>query len=360
MWAPTRSMRPRGASPKCGPACASNVSGLARTSISSGGPSGCPWRWTGARGQGGGVAGDVGRALLRHSPRRRAGDAAADALPRRFQPRRMARAIRTPSPSSRTCGGRRSAARSTFGLTYEAQTERRPTAAGGLRPRLARTRRGALRLARPNGNGARELDEFVLESSPYEGEYARTFVSTDRLLGVATIRARARSVSTRRGSALRRSCARVLAPRHPRRRRAEHRARRVAPLPARPAPLPRARPDRSAGASAPRTDLSLWRGAPRAAASTSAPPSRARRRPLERHERRRLRTLRAEGRYRPSDALTARVVLTDEANTAESDRFASRRYRIDGRGASTPRSAGSRARSIALQRRRRRVPPHRP
>ena len=216
-------------------------------------------------------------------------------------------------------------------MAYEAQTERRPVQQEvyvRVSPDLAEARyvwRDA------NGNGARDLDEFIVETTPYEGEYARTFVATDALRGVATVRARARvglDPSRLTSSAWLRPVSL--------RATLDVDEQSTAPDAWRLYVLDLSRfltPGLTVnGRLRTAADASLWRDHRRGGLDLGVALTRSLAGLAIGTEARRLLTLRAEGRYRPSDALTARLVATTERNEAESDRFASRRYRIDALG----------------------------
>ncbi len=218
-----------------------------------------------------------------------------------------------------------------LGLTYDAQTERRPQQQEvyvRVSPELAEARyvwRDA------NGNGARDLDEFVLETAPYEGEYARTFVSTDRLLGVATVRARARlGLDPQRftdAPLLRPVSLRATLDVDEQSTAGD--AWRLYVLDLRRFLVPGVTVSgRLRGAA----DVSLWRDHRRGGLDVGAVLARSQSSLAGGDERRRVRTFRVEGRLRPGGGLLGRMVATDERNEAESDRFATRRYRIDARG----------------------------
>jgi hypothetical protein len=77
--------------------------------------------------------------------------------------------------------------------------------------------------------------------------------------------------------------------------------------------------------------VTLWPGARRGSLDLGAALIRTQTRLATGDERRRLRTLRADGHMRLVEPLRLRLVLLAEGNAAESDRFASRRYRIESR-----------------------------
>jgi hypothetical protein len=221
-------------------------------------------------------------------------------------------------------------------ITYDAQTERRPTLQEvyvRISPELAEAR---YVWRDRDGDGARDLDEFILETTPFEGEYARTLVPTDSLAGVATVRVRAR---------LGLDPARIVAPdatpplRWLRgvtmRTTLEADEQSRAPDAWRLYVLDLSRFLDEAltvsGRLRAAHDVTLWPGARRGSLDLGAALIRTQTRLATGDERRRLRTLRADGHMRLVEPLRLRLVLLAEGNAAESDRFASRRYRIESR-----------------------------
>lgn len=189
-----------------------------------------------------------------------------------------------------------------------------------------------------NGNGVRDLDEFLPETTPYEGTYARAFLPTDSLDAVASVQARFRLTldparlwrsdslgGWRRW--LRRVVARTTLDVDDKNRDAD---------PARIYALDPRRLLREAtslnGRMRIAQDLTLGRGA-RATLDLGLSRSRSLARLSSGVESRTVSTARADGRYRISRPLTARLLLVRDENDAASDRFATRRYRIRSDGA---------------------------
>lgn len=222
-------------------------------------------------------------------------------------------------------------------VDYEAQTERTPQLQElyvRVTPEIAEAR---YVWQDRDGDGARDLDEFLQETTPYEGTYARTFVPTDTLVGVAGVQARIRLAldpSRALGAApsgLARALANVSA-----RTTLDVDEQSREPDPWRLYVLDLRRFQRPgvtiSGRMRVAQDVSLFRRSRRFGLDVGAALLRSRSNLASGEEARRLRTFRAEGRYRPSPVLGLRALGQAEANIAESDRFATRRYRIDSRG----------------------------
>ncbi|MBE2185619.1 MAG: hypothetical protein IAE99_02460 [Rhodothermales bacterium] len=199
-----------------------------------------------------------------------------------------------------------------------------------------------------NGNGVKDLDEFLPETTPYEGTYARAFLPTDSLDGVASVQARFRlsldpSRLWRSDSLggwrrwLRQVSARTTLDVDDKNRDAD---------PVRIYALDPSRLLRGATTLSGRMrvaqELSLGRGT-RATLDLGLSRSRSLSRLSSGVESRTVTAVRADTRYRIRRPLTARLLLVRDENDAASDRFATRRYRIrsDGVDASLAWSSGS-------------------
>ena len=219
-------------------------------------------------------------------------------------------------------------------LAYTAQTERTPRLQEvfvRVGPDLAEAR---YVWDDRDGDGARDLDEFVPEASAYEGEYARTFVPTDTLVGVAGVAARVRvgfepGRLVGAGGGGWRRLARGLALRTT--LDVDEKSRD--PDPWRLYVLDLTRFQRGGTTVTGRLrlaqDVSVFRDSRRGGLDFAAALVRSRSALAGGDEARRLVTLSAAGRYRASEAVTLRLTLGREASEAESDRFAARRYRIE-------------------------------
>ncbi len=217
---------------------------------------------------------------------------------------------------------------------YEAQTQRTPRLQEiyvRLSPELAEAQ---YVWQDSNGNGVPELDEFVLETTPYEGQYARTYVPSDTLVGVINVQARLRlgldpsrlwaqpagawqrwlqNVSTRTTVDIQEKST-------------DEDLARIYLLDLRRYLDPVTTQN---GRIRVGQEVFLFRGATRYGLDLSGSTLRGRNRLAGETESRRLETYRAEGRYRPVQALGLRVVLEREQNAATSARYASRRYDIE-------------------------------
>ena len=220
-----------------------------------------------------------------------------------------------------------------FDMDYQAQTQRTPQLQEiyvRVGPDLAEAQ---YVWQDANGNGLPDLDEFVPETTPFEGEYARTYVPSDTLVGVIGVEARfrlgldpSRFVGADAGG-WRRWLARVS-------------TRTTLDVQER-----SSNPDLAAfylldlrqfldpvytqnGRIRVGQDVFLFRGAGRYGLDLSASLLRGRNRLAGETEARRLETYRAEGRYRPATALGLRAAVGFERNRAQSARYASRRFDI--------------------------------
>ncbi len=184
-----------------------------------------------------------------------------------------------------------------------------------------------------NSNGLPDLDEFVPETTPYEGAYAKTFVPSDTLVGVIGVEARARlSVDPSRiwpqaARAWQRWLAQVST-----RTTLDVQERSSSPDLTRIYLLDLSRfldpLYTQNGRIRVGQEVFLFRGTTRYGLDVSASTLRGRNQLAGETEARRLDSYRAEGRYRPVQALGVRAVGTYERSRAESARYASRRFDI--------------------------------
>lgn len=190
-----------------------------------------------------------------------------------------------------------------------------------------------------NGNGARDLDEFLPETTPYEGTYARTLLPTDSLVAVAGVQTRLR-LTLDPARAWREAAGRPAWQRIARRLAArttlELDDRNADPDPWRLYALDPTRLLRAAttlnGRLRLAQDVFVNRGG-RLSADLSASRLRSLSQLASGAEGRSLTTYRADTRWRVATPLSLRLVGTHDRSEAASDRFATRRYRIASSGA---------------------------
>lgn len=220
-----------------------------------------------------------------------------------------------------------------FNVAYEAQTQRTPRLQEiyvRVSPDLAEAQYVWQDL---NGNGLLDLDEFIPETTPFEGLYARTYVPSDTLVGVIGVQARFRlgfdpsRLWPRPEGAWQRLLAQVST-----RTTLDVNERSSSPDLTRIYLLDLSRYLDPAYTQNGRIrvgqEVFLFRGTNRYGLDLSTSVLRARNQLAGETEARRLETHRAEGRFRPVPQVGLRAALEGERNRAESARYVSRRFDI--------------------------------
>ena len=220
-----------------------------------------------------------------------------------------------------------------FNVGYEAQTQRAPRLQEiyvRVGPELAEAQYVWQDL---NGNGLLDLDEFIPETTPFEGIYAKTFVPSDTLVGVIGVQARVRLGfdPARLWSGPAQPWQRLLS-RLSTRTTLDVNERNSGPDLTRLYLLDLSRfldpVFTQNGRIRVGQEVFLFRGETRYGLDLSGSLLRSRNQLAGETESRRVETYRAEGRYRPVARLGLRGGATRERDRAESARYASRRFQI--------------------------------